>query len=571
MASPFLKTFSAGTYKDRPSVTPTLKTLSSGVFKFKPAFTPNLKTFSLGMRIDEARGFTDRMLPAKMVRFRTVEGKHLRKDAVISKPPVKLRGLVGNGTVAEINIVSPSLGDAYVVTDSGNITDGDVDAVAGDIVQYNGNDWIRIVSGSRGFVPSDTRVLISTDTTLIFPYVNKHHDGRIVEFDGTSNEGYDTGESTSGCSTIIDPMSPAIEAGAALYLSANPPMGEWRRGGGAVVGVTAVDQRADSLASKLVAGTGIVLTTLNPGGIETLQVSSPSADLDEKVAASSGNTGQYLQDALEAGSNITLSLSGTAPNQKVRIAAPGASAGGGTAWYQEFTATASQVLFNITAGAYVIGADALVVFINGDLVPKDLYEETSTTSFTLTGWPTLVGGEKVVAFVPRGDGKLLISTADTTYGFLQGKIVAGTGVTLTKQNSGADENLRIDAAGGGSLLAVWPAAQNGYLTSATKLIEASLPASCTALRIACNSQSCGNAAHTNGNHIYLRGANTVHGAWSYTTSWYSGNSAQTYSGGVYVNYYIDIWMYVSSWNPLTIWTVALGTSGAHHVVVEVLG
>lgn len=549
---------------------PYLKTLSAGLYKDKPVITPSLKMLSFGMRLDTPMVYTLGR-PAKQLRRKTVEGKHLRGDAVLMKSLIHATGLVGNASVSTINGLTPATGDSYVVTDAGTLTEGSLAVSIGDTVQYQTDEWVLIRAGSGGYVPSGFRVLMSSQTSLIDPYVNLHHTNRIMEFDGESNTAYDAMESEPGAMVIIDPSGSDMEAGSLFTLSDRPPEGSWTRGDN-VVGVTAADTNADFLASKVTAGSGIVLATVNPGGNESLQISAPNAVYDEKVAAASGNNSAYLQDALEAGSNITLTLSGASPNQKVRIASTAAAgSGGGTAWYQEFTASASQTLFNLSS-AYVIGTNSLFVFINGNLVAKDLYSETSTTSFTLTGWPALVGGEKVIAFVPRGDGKSLVSSGDTTYGYLQGKIVAGTGITLTKQNSGADENLRIDTAGGGVLLAVWPAAQNGFLSSPTKLIDAAaLPSACTALRIACNSQSCGNASHTNGNHIYLRGANTVHGAWSYTSSYGAGNSSQTYSGGVYTNYYLNVWMYVSSWSPLTIWTVAISSSGAHHVVVEVLG
>lgn len=40
-----------------------------------------------------------------------------------------------------------------------------------------------------------------------------------------------------------------------------------------------------------------------------------------------------------------------------------------------------------------------------------------------------------------GQGK--VSSADTTIGYLEENLVAGDGITLTKQNTGANENIKV--------------------------------------------------------------------------------------------------------------------------------
>ena len=47
--------------------------------------------------------------------------------------------------------------------------------------------------------------------------------------------------------------------------------------------------------------------------------------------------------------------------------------------------------------------------------------------------------------IPVSDGKVKISSADTTADYLEPKIVAGPNVLITKQNTGANENLLIEA------------------------------------------------------------------------------------------------------------------------------
>ena len=49
-----------------------------------------------------------------------------------------------------------------------------------------------------------------------------------------------------------------------------------------------------------------------------------------------------------------------------------------------------------------------------------------------------------------------VSANDTTSGFLNGKLVAGTNITLTELNDGANETLEISASGGGSFAVISP-------------------------------------------------------------------------------------------------------------------
>lgn len=52
-----------------------------------------------------------------------------------------------------------------------------------------------------------------------------------------------------------------------------------------------------------------------------------------------------------------------------------------------------------------------------------------------------------IAAITAGSG-VLVSSNDSTTGYLNGKLVAGAGVQLTEGNDGADETLTIKAPGG---------------------------------------------------------------------------------------------------------------------------
>lgn len=93
--------------------------------------------------------------------------------------------------------------------------------------------------------------------------------------------------------------------------------------------------------------------------------------------------------------------------------------------------------------------------------------------------------DRSVFLVPTGiapvDNKVSVSLADTTPGFLQGKLAAGAGITLTVLNPGANESLSISASGGGSAIWSVPTAVYGpggqvlyysFFTTAGDLLEA---------------------------------------------------------------------------------------------------
>jgi len=96
------------------------------------------------------------------------------------KEPVDVLHLIGNATVATINGLSPSAGNAYVVTDSGVLTLGSLSVAAGDLVEFDGSIWVMIAQNSGGYVPSGTRAILSTSVALISPYTDGTDDGKVL-------------------------------------------------------------------------------------------------------------------------------------------------------------------------------------------------------------------------------------------------------------------------------------------------------------------------------------------------------------------------------------------------------
>lgn len=103
--------------------------------------------------------------------------------------PVLVKEVVGSATIATIDGLTPTKGDAYVASDAGTPAAGTSDAlVAGSITEFNGTSWLESVAGSGGFVPSGTRALASIQTALngSIGLTDGVDDGKILDWDGTS-------------------------------------------------------------------------------------------------------------------------------------------------------------------------------------------------------------------------------------------------------------------------------------------------------------------------------------------------------------------------------------------------
>lgn len=98
--------------------------------------------------------------------------------------------------------------------------------------------------------------------------------------------------------------------------------------------------------------------------------------------------------------------------------------------------------------------------------------------------------------VTTADEKSKVSANDTTAGYLNGKLVAGTNITLTENNDGDDETLTIDASGGGA------SASYSSDISAVGLanLDIAVPSGATQIAIRFNELS----VSTAGEHLIIR-------------------------------------------------------------------
>lgn len=139
-------------------------------------------------------------------------------------------GLIGKGTVTTIDGLTPATGNIVIATDSGTPAAGASDALtAGDVAEYDGTSWKKIVSASGGFVPNNTYLLVSTTTAFIASsgLTISTDEGKIAVFTGSSNN-------PASFKTPSDGTLAAIKGEGALYenkvlaFDGSVPTGVWR-------------------------------------------------------------------------------------------------------------------------------------------------------------------------------------------------------------------------------------------------------------------------------------------------------------------------------------------------------
>lgn len=96
-------------------------------------------------------------------------------------------GYIGTRTILEIDALTPGTGDAVVAGTAGTPSAPTSDLLAiGDIAEFDGTGWQKIIANSGGFPPDGTRGVVSTTATLYSPMTDGTDDGKIGTWDGTS-------------------------------------------------------------------------------------------------------------------------------------------------------------------------------------------------------------------------------------------------------------------------------------------------------------------------------------------------------------------------------------------------
>lgn len=207
------------------------------------------------------------LFDGKQIRDNTVTPLKLTFSAVEDgnlawREPVAVLQLIGNASIATINGLSPSAGDAYVATDAGTPSAGTSDAlVAGSIAEFDGTSWKEIVAGSGGFVPSGTRAALATQTALIAPYTDTTDDGKVVSFSGASNTGSATGEAVDGYAVLVNGDG-GVNENLGYVFSGSVPTGTWVAfGGGVLTAGDGIDIAANVVSTDLLASGGLKIVS----------------------------------------------------------------------------------------------------------------------------------------------------------------------------------------------------------------------------------------------------------------------------------------------------------------------
>jgi hypothetical protein len=100
--------------------------------------------------------------------------------------PADTDGYIGNLAALAIEALTPANGDTYVVSTANGAGDLST-AVLGDVWQYVTGAWVKIATGSGGFVAADVRLTVYTGgTALVSPLTDGVDEGKYADFDGTS-------------------------------------------------------------------------------------------------------------------------------------------------------------------------------------------------------------------------------------------------------------------------------------------------------------------------------------------------------------------------------------------------
>ena len=170
----------------------------------------------------------------------------------------------------------------------------------------------------------------------------------------------------------------------------------------------------------------------------------------DAVSAASSATAAAASATTATTKATAAASSATAAASSATAAANSATAGASSATASASSATASASSATAAAASYdsfddrYLGAKSSDPSVDNDgasLVTGALYFNSSTGALNV--W----NGSAWVAIAADTDVKTLVSSNDTTAGYLNGKLVAGTGISFTENNNGSNETLTITNTG----------------------------------------------------------------------------------------------------------------------------
>lgn len=270
------------------------------------------------------------------------------------KQPAAVQDFYGNDTVANLNGLTPTAGDAWLVTDVGTLTRGSVSVSTGDVVQDDGTNWVKVITNSGGYVPIGTRIILSSDT-IYAPYTNATDNGKVLVFSGASNTGTNTGDAVNNASLLIsDPNEVGYYNNNSFVFDGTVPTGTWRlfSGAGQINAGIGLAKTGNTLNVNL--GDGIVelpsdqigIDLLTNGGL-ALTGTSPNKQLG--LATGVAGDGLTLTSgvlAVGAGTGISVASDSVAINQAANLTWTGTHNFTSTFQISSVTLTASATEIN---------------------------------------------------------------------------------------------------------------------------------------------------------------------------------------------------------------------------------
>jgi len=224
------------------------------------------------------------------------------------KQPVDVKGYLGTRTVAEINALTPTIGQSVVAGGPGTPTAGTSDLLAaGDVAEFDGTSWKKLIGAAGGFPPAGTRLLVDTDpVTLYAPLVDGTDEGKFAEFDGTSFTPVLTTPIDGDATLVRGEFS--VNENQAYVFDGIVPSGEWVQFGG---GIT-VDHAALSNLGWTVSGhTGTVgsLAAFDGAGASSFVTGAAHGD----ILYFNGTTWVRLAPGTVDGNPLTTQTAGSPP------------------------------------------------------------------------------------------------------------------------------------------------------------------------------------------------------------------------------------------------------------------
>lgn len=158
------------------------------------------KTRFKQIKMDEGASFTGTIPTFGGVDLATVDDIN---PFVTWIDPSLVVGMLGDRTIAEIDALTPSAGQSVVAGSAGTPAAPTSDVLAiGDIAEFDGTGWKKILDNVGAFVPVDTQVIGANDgTTLFAPLTTVTDNGAILTADGVG--GWTSVAPSEGDATLI--------------------------------------------------------------------------------------------------------------------------------------------------------------------------------------------------------------------------------------------------------------------------------------------------------------------------------------------------------------------------------